>query len=165
MNPACLIALSFLLISGTGLEERIKSFHEDLKFKEIDSYSTRQSLRGYFLSDDDLSNFIVVFVQRIQDEGFRARKVNEWGVEHLEEHEAEARADIRIIGKGFLFFKASFIFKEEWVNRDGKWFIVPPRGHSNAEVNHVEGSLYAFHFFCLASPRDSVWTNRRGDHK
>jgi len=126
MNPACLIVLSFLLVSGTGLEERIKGFHEDLKFKEIDSYSTRESLRGYFLSDDDLSDFIVVFVQRIQDEGFRTRKVNGWGVERLEEHDAEARADVRIVGKGFLFFKASFIFKEEWVNRDGKWYIVPP---------------------------------------
>ena len=117
----------FLLLFGAGLDERVKGFHEELRSKGLDSYSTRDNIRKYFLSDDDLSNFIVAFLQKMHEKGFREHKITGWQVISAKNYDEEAVEEVTIKGKGLLFFTASFIFKEEWVKRDGEWYFLPPK--------------------------------------
>lgn len=128
MMRSCLTLIPLLLLaSPPGLEDRIAALHGELVSKEIDSYSTRDSLRGYFLSDDDLSRFIVVVLQKMTDHGFRERRIRGWSIIGIEGRGEEARASVTLRGKGLLFFGASCGFIEDWVQRDGKWYLLPPK--------------------------------------
>lgn len=126
LSAARVLAL-LLAVSGSRLDDRIASLHGVMKNEEIDAYATRNSLKGYFLTDDDLSSFIVGMLQKMLDHGFTERRIRGWRIDRSVRMGDEQKVELTITGKGFLFFPASFTVTEEWVNKDGEWYILPSK--------------------------------------
>ena len=63
----------------------------------------------------------------MHEKGFREHKITGWQVISAKNYDEEAVEEVTIKGKGLLFFTASFTFKEEWVKRDGEWYLLPPK--------------------------------------
>lgn len=133
--------LIYLLISLSGLipifltyttfaqslDTKATSFCSTLINKDIASIHTRSLLMPFFLTEDDLSNFVVYMNINMQRAGFKSTTVSGCKVKMIEANGLNAEVEYEITGKGPIFFlKRHMSISTIWLNKDGQWYIESP---------------------------------------
>ncbi|MGB9735301.1 MAG: hypothetical protein ACP5JP_03445 [bacterium] len=125
------IVLMLLSISQTvhagDIDKTVDAFCSTLVGKDIISIHTRPIIEPFFISEKDLSNFIVYLNIRMQKDGFKRFTVLGCKVKKIENNGLNADAELEIAGEGPIFFlKRHLLISTLWLNKDGKWYIEAP---------------------------------------
>ncbi len=98
-----------------------------LVHKDITSLYTRDMIKQFFSTDDDLLNFVVYMNVEMERAGFTRFVVYGCRVLRVSRSDSSGQAVFDITGKGDLFFlKKHAIITTRWVDRDGRWYVEPP---------------------------------------
>ncbi|MCL4557628.1 MAG: hypothetical protein M1491_03200 [Deltaproteobacteria bacterium] len=99
-----------------------------LVHKDITSLYTRDMIKRFFFTDDDLSNFVVYMNVEMERAGFTRFVVYGCHVLRVSGSGSSGRqAVFDITGKGDLFFlKKHAIITTRWRDRNGRWYVEPP---------------------------------------
>lgn len=109
------------------IDATVNSFCSTLVGKDITSIHTRGILKPFFISDNDLSNFIVYMNIKMQKNGFRRFTVLNCKIKKIKNNGLNAEAELMISGEGpIFFFKRHILIYILWLNNDGQWYIEAP---------------------------------------
>jgi|YelNatPaOPRAMG01_1025707.scaffolds.fasta_scaffold00844_3 hypothetical protein len=115
------------LAYAQSLNTRVDEFCSTLVNKDIASVHTRSLLMPFFISENDLSNFIVYMNIKMGKEGFKRTTVLGCKLKRMDTNGLNAQAEYEITGRGQIFFlKRHIIISTLWVNKDDQWYIEAP---------------------------------------
>lgn len=105
----------------------IDKFCSVLIDKDITSIRTRAVLMPFFVSENDLSNFIVYMNVKMEKAGFKRFTVYSCTPKSVKTNGLNAGGELEITGEGPLFFvKKHVLVSTVWVNKDGQWYVESP---------------------------------------
>ncbi len=128
------VSLQVLVFLSWAVTGHAQSYRKDigglcsvLVHKDITSVYTRDTIKRFFFTDDDLSNFIVYMDVEMKRAGFTSFVVEGCRIRSVSSSDAHVQAVFDITGKGELFFlKKHAMVRTRWTNRDGRWYLEPP---------------------------------------
>ena len=110
-----------------SLDTTVQKFCSVLKDKDITSIHTRTMLLPYFVSENDLSNFIVYMNMKMNNAGFRRFTVLNCTTKDIRNNGIDAEGELEITGEGALFFlKKHVLILTVWINKDNRWYLESP---------------------------------------
>ena len=110
-----------------SLDTTVQKFCSVLKDKDITSIHTRTMLLPYFVSENDLSNFIVYMNMKMNNAGFRRFTVLNCTTKDIRNNGIDAEGELEIAGEGALFFlKKHVLILTVWINKDNRWYLESP---------------------------------------
>jgi hypothetical protein len=118
--------------SGTTIKEeltqRVSDLYRALRLKDISTYYIRKSLEEFFVSPEELSDFIVSLLFDLRETGIKDQRIRKFKLKEVEfaKNNQEAKVRVRLSGRYFLFFNRSFTREDKWTYQDGKWLLIPP---------------------------------------
>ncbi len=125
-----LICISFFIAHtayAQSLDTTVHKFCSELKDKDITSIHTRTMLLPYFVSGNDLSNFIVYMNIKMNNAGFRRFTVLNCRTKDIRNNGIDAEGELEITGEGALFFlKKHVLILTVWINKDNRWYLESP---------------------------------------
>ncbi len=109
--------------AGTAIDK----FCSVLTDKDVTSIRTRAVLMPFFVSEKDLSNFIVYMNVKMEKAGFKRFTVYSCTPKDVKTNGLDARGELEITGEGPLFFwKKHILVTTVWVNKDDQWYVESP---------------------------------------
>ena len=110
-----------------SLDKTVHNFCSALKDKDITSIHTRTMLLPYFISENDLSNFIVYMNIKMENAGFKRFAVLDCVTKEIKNNGIDAEGEFEITGEGALFFlKKHVLVLTVWINKDNRWYLESP---------------------------------------
>jgi hypothetical protein len=89
-------------------------------------HSIRESLKVFFKSDEELSDYIVMLYYLMDKKKFKSFDIVDCeiiGVRELSENSQEV--EYKISGYWLLFFTKSITITDRWELQNDRWFIIP----------------------------------------
>ncbi len=131
MFKKALIFILGLAIAQTAYAQSagtaINKFCSVLTDKDITSIRTRSVLMPFFISENDLSNFIVYMNVKMEKAGFKRFTVYTCKPTDIKTNGINADGELEITGEGPLFFlKKHVLVSTLWINKDDRWYIASP---------------------------------------
>ena len=114
-------------VYAQSLETTVHNFCAELKEKDITSIHTRTMLLPYFVSENDLSNFIVYMNIKMENAGFKRFTVLNCATKDIKNNGIDAEGELEITGEGALFFLKEHVrILTVWINKDNRWYLESP---------------------------------------
>ncbi len=131
MFKKIIIVITAFFIAHTvyaqSIDTTINKFCSALTGKDIINIHTRSVLRPFFISDNDLSNFIVYMNVRMENAGFKKFTVLSCKTKEIRNNGINAEGELEITGQGVLFFLKKHVFVSTlWINKDNQWYLESP---------------------------------------
>ncbi len=131
MFKRAFIVIIGVLIAHTvyaqSIDTTINKFCSALTDKDITSLHTRSALRPFFISENDLSNFIVYMNIKMEKAGFKKFTVLGCKTKEIKNNGINAEGELEITGQGVLFFlKKHILVSTLWLNKDNQWYLESP---------------------------------------
>ncbi len=115
-----------VLSADTEIELRTQNYCTSLRGQNISHHSIRKELSGYFKSDEELSDYIVMLYYLMNENKFKNFFILDCKITQVNQlSENEAEVEYKLTGRGLLFFHKDINIKDKWRREKGNWFIIP----------------------------------------
>ncbi len=108
--------------------ERADAMYAALREKNVRHIEIRRIIRPYFLSDEEMSSFLIRLTRLISNKGITNNKIEEHSIEILDADTAYGFAETRasLEGDWLLWFNRGFEKIDRWKLVDDVWYVNPP---------------------------------------
>ncbi len=110
------------------LVDRINSLFRILKVLRVNHYETRSYIRDFFLNDQDLDRFVVQTTLRLIQARVYDMLIRDFRIKEVRVSGRRAVVRVEFWGsKRFPLFKGKSEEVQQWVLRNGRWYLEPPQ--------------------------------------
>ncbi|MDP8225149.1 MAG: hypothetical protein P9L99_17440 [Candidatus Lernaella stagnicola] len=111
----------------TALRSRAEGLWSSLEARKLSTHLTKDRIRDYFESDQDLSDFIAIYASLFRQEHFAREYVRDFEIGEIiiEPNGVLARVEVNIWGKIYFIWNHRIHEVQTWKKIGGVWMLKP----------------------------------------
>ena len=127
MDRAAFLSGDEAAADEVALGKRVTALFSVLRQDKITTYNTREKLRPFFRSEQDLADFLAIYASEFRSLQFRRDKLARFTIHDVRIEENGVIGLVRIDLSGWLyaFLPSKLKEVEEWQKSEGQWYLTP----------------------------------------
>lgn len=115
-------------LDTANLEDRVNDLFTVLTNNKITTFNTKDKLRPYFRSEQDLVDFVAIYAAEFREMYIKKERLTRFNIREIriEENGVVGLVRIDLVGRFWAFFPSRLMEVQEWRKVGGEWFMVPP---------------------------------------